>query len=293
MPGQVHAPMKPKSGYFRNQGLLLHYLEWGDQSDPTLILIHGFLDHAWTWEFFADALGGGFHIVALDCRGHGDSGWLRQGYYHFPDYIHDLYFLIRHLKKVRVTLVGHSMGGTICFLYAGAFPEDVSKLVLIEGTGPRGCNFDDAPARLARWIRDVEIRHSKPMTELQSLDEAADRLLQKNPRISREAAVRLVGKGTLPLQHAKRVWKFDPMHRTTSPQPFYTEQARAFFRRISSPTLLVRGVESSFSVSDEKERREAFCFATEIEIERSGHMIHVENPEDLATAVRRFAKEGA
>jgi pimeloyl-ACP methyl ester carboxylesterase len=284
-------PTEPRDGYFRSQGLLLHYLEWGRRSDPTLILIHGFLDHGWTWESFVNALGGGFHIVALDCRGHGDSAWLRQGYYHFPDYVHDLYFLIRHLKKVVVTLVGHSMGGTICFLYAGSFPENTQKLILIEGTGPPGSSFDDAPTRLVRWIHDLEIRQSKPLTDLNSLDEAATRLLQKNPRISKAAALRLAEKATRLLPNGRRVWKFDPMHRTTSPQPFYTGQAVAFFRRILCPTLLVRGKESSFFVSDGKERHEAFRLPTQVEIEDAGHMVHVDNPKRLAEVVRLFVEE--
>lgn len=285
--------MEPRDGYFRSQGLLLHYLEWGSRSDPTLILIHGFLDHAWTWEPFVDEFQENLHFVALDCRGHGDSGWLKQGYYHFPDYIYDLYFLIRHLRKVAVTLVGHSMGGTISSLYAGTFPEDVQRLILIEGTGPTGSSFADAPGRMARWINDIVARQSKPMTELSSLEEAAQRVLQKNPTIPMTTAIRLAEKATLPQPNGKRMWKFDPMHRTSSPQPFYSGQALAFFHRISCPTLLMRGRESSFFVPDADARRKSFRFATQVEIEGAGHMMHIDHSRVLADAVRAFLKEEA
>jgi pimeloyl-ACP methyl ester carboxylesterase len=185
------------------------------------------------------------------------------------------------------------MGGTICSLYAGSFPEDVERLVLIEGTGPSGSAFTDAPARMTRWICDVVARQSKPMTELTSLEEAAQRLLQRNPTIPMATAIRLAEKATLPQPNGRRVWKFDPMHRTCSPQPFYAEQAVAFFRRVSCPTLLIRGRESSFLVPDADTRRKSFRFATQVEIEGAGHMMHIDQPRALADAVRGFLGERA
>jgi pimeloyl-ACP methyl ester carboxylesterase len=45
------------------------------------------------------------------------------GYYHFPDYVFDLDSVIRALGVERFKLIGHSMGGTISFLYSGTFPK--------------------------------------------------------------------------------------------------------------------------------------------------------------------------
>ena len=93
-------------------------------------------------------------IVAPDCRGHGDSGWVGDGgYYHFPDYVLDLDSVIQALGVQSIKLIGHSMGGTISLLYTGAFPERVIKLALIEGVGPVGMNFADAPLRMAQLDR--------------------------------------------------------------------------------------------------------------------------------------------
>jgi pimeloyl-ACP methyl ester carboxylesterase len=105
-------------------GLPIHYLEWGTPDGEPLLLIHGFLDQARSWEplvsFLQQRTNPSLWIIAPDCRGHGDSGWIGAGgYYHFPDYVLDLDCVIQALRVSQFKLVGHSMGGTISFLYAG------------------------------------------------------------------------------------------------------------------------------------------------------------------------------
>ena len=75
-----------------------HLLEWGE-SGPVVLLLHGFLEHAHVWYRVAPRLAEeGFHVFALDWRGHGDSDWVGAGgYYHFADYVADLALLVREL----------------------------------------------------------------------------------------------------------------------------------------------------------------------------------------------------
>src|SRR5215467_6396773 len=92
-----------RDGAIEVGGLKIHYLEWGDPGGEPLLLIHGFLDHAHSWAPFVAALthktNVARRIIAPDCRGHGDSGWVGAGgYYHFPDYIRDLEALVEALK---------------------------------------------------------------------------------------------------------------------------------------------------------------------------------------------------
>jgi pimeloyl-ACP methyl ester carboxylesterase len=87
----------------------------------------------------------------------------------------------------------------------------------------------------------------------------------------------------------KWVWKFDPLHRTTAPQPFYTEQAVEFLRRIECPTLTIEGKESHQTKRTDKQKRfEAISNRRHIVIENAGHMVHQDNPEALALAVSEF-----
>jgi len=277
-------------------GLPLHCLEWGEPAGDPIVLVHGFLDMAHGWCSFVASLQSKSReprwIVAPDCRGHGDSGWVGPGgYYHFPDYVFDLDCVIRALGAERIKLMGHSMGGTIALLYAGAFPGRVSKLVLIEGVGPAGMNFPDAPARLATWISEVHQRGRNHFRQYTTVEAGARQLRQTNPRLTERAALDLAHAGMKQNAAGKWAWKFDPLHRTAAPQPFYTGQAVEFLRRITCPVLIVDGAESRQARRTDKQARyDAIPNCQRTTIARAGHMIHQDHPEQLADAVSAFVQ---
>ena len=285
---------EPRHKTVDSRGLAIHYLEWGDPAGEPIILVHGFLDQAHSWKIFVAELIAQTRrplwIIAPDCRGHGDSGWVGAGgYYHFPDYVFDLDCVIRNLGITRFCLVGHSMGGTISFLYAGAFPKRLANLVLIEGVGPLGMEFADAPLRMAGWIGELHDRGRNHFREYTSIEAGANQLQQTNPRLRKEFAIDLARAGMRQNDKGKWIWKFDPLHRTAAPQPFYTAQALAFFRRIECPVLIVDGHESRQNRrTDKQERYDAIRHHRMARIARAGHMVHQDNPEELAKTVANF-----
>jgi pimeloyl-ACP methyl ester carboxylesterase len=277
-------------------GLNIHYLEWGEPAGELIILVHGFLDHAHSWRpfvaFLQEKSKKPLWIVAPDSRGHGDSGWVGAGgYYHFPDYVFDLHCLIQNLGASRLALIGHSMGGSISFLYTGTFPQRVASLVLIEGMGPPGSLFSDAPPRMEKWISEVRGRGRNHFRQYPSIAAGARQLQQNNPRLNSEFAFELAQTGLRQNTSGKWVWKFDPLHRTTAPQPFYTEQAIEFLRRIKCPALTIEGKESHQTErTDKQERFEAISNRRHVVIENAGHMVHQDNPEALAQTVSEFLR---
>ena len=284
----------PRDRSIEVRGLKIHYLEWGERTAEPLVLIHGFLDHARSWQPLVAAMekisSKPTWIIAPDCRGHGDSDWVGAGgYYHFPDYLLDLETLIESLAVPKMTLIGHSMGGTISFLYTGTFPHKVNKLVLVEGMGPLPMAFSDAPPRMEKWLAEIKgLRHRK-MMEYATLEQAAERLRRKNPRLKPDLAVELARWGMKKTDGGKWVWKFDLLHRTQAPQPFYSGQAVEFFRRIQCPVLIVQGKESRQTARpDLQQRVEAIRYRSIATIEDSGHMIHHDNPDGLAKVIVRF-----
>jgi pimeloyl-ACP methyl ester carboxylesterase len=275
-------------------GLNINYLEWGKPACEPLVLVHGFLDHAHSWRPFVTSLRGKskqpLWIVAADCRGHGDSGWVGAGgYYHFPDYVLDLHCLIQNLGRLRFNLIGHSMGGTISFLYTGTFPDQVINVVLIEGVGPPGLNLSDAPPRMEKWISEVRERGRNHFRQYTTVEAGARQLQQTNPRLNSDFAFELARTGMRQNAAGKWVWKFDPLHRTTAPQPFYSEQAIEFLRRIECPVLTIEGKESHQTKRTDKHNRfEAISNRRHVVIENAGHMVHQDNPEALANVVAEF-----
>ena len=284
----------PRDKFIDVQGLSLHYLEWGERVDEPLILVHGFLDQAHSWSPFVAALQNRIKrplwIIAPDCRGHGDSGWVGAGgYYHFPDYVYDLDCVIQALGVKTIKLIGHSMGGTISLLYTGAFPRRVVHLVLIEGIGPPGMEFSDAPARMEKWIAEVRQRGRKHFRQYSSVEAGARQLQQTNPRLNSEAALHLARSGMKQSSNGKWAWKFDPLHRTTAPQPFYSAQAIEFLRRIACPVFIVDGAESHQILRrDKRQRLDQIKDRKQVVIEDAGHMVHQDNPQALAKAVAEF-----
>jgi pimeloyl-ACP methyl ester carboxylesterase len=285
---------EPRHKLVDSQGLAIHYLEWGEPAGEPIVLVHGFLDQADSWKYFVAELQRSCEqplwIIAPDCRGHGDSGWVGAGgYYHFPDYVFDLDCVIRAAGASRIQLIGHSMGGTVSFLYAGAFPKRVAKLALIEGVGPLGMSFSDAPVRMEKWIGELHERGRRHFREYATIDGGAGQLQQTNPRLTRERALELARAAMSQNQKGKWVWKFDPLHRTTSPQPFYTAQALEFLRRIECPVLIIEGQESRQTRrTDKQQRYDTLADHRRVVIDRAGHMVHQDNPAKLAEVVAAF-----
>jgi pimeloyl-ACP methyl ester carboxylesterase len=287
---------EPRDKFVDSQGLPIHCLEWGEPAGEPIVLVHGYLDIAQSWSPFVTSLqkelGESLWIIAPDCRGHGDSGRVGAGgYYYFPDYVLDLDRVVRARGATQFKLIGHSMGGTISFLYAGTFPKRVSRLVLIEGIGPPGMKFSDAPLRMEKWITEARERGRHHFREYTSVEAGASQLRQTNPRLNAPLAHDLARAGMKQNDRGKWVWKFDPLHRTAAPQPFYTEQAVEFFRRIECPVLIVEGKASRQTQRTDKQARyDAIRNHRRVVIDHAGHMVHQDNPVELAEAIVNFLK---
>jgi pimeloyl-ACP methyl ester carboxylesterase len=287
---------EPRDKFVDSQGLPIHCLEWGEPAGEPLVLVHGYLDIAQSWSPFVSSLqkelGKSLWIIAPDCRGHGDSGRVGAGgYYYFPDYVLDLDCVVRALGATQFKLIGHSMGGTISFLYTGTFPKRVSRLVLIEGIGPPGMKFSDAPLRMEKWITEVHERGRHHFREYTRVEAGVRQLRQTNPRLNVPLALDLARAGMKQNATGKWVWKFDPLHRTAAPQPFYTKQALEFFRRIECPVLIVEGKASRQTQRTDKQARyHAIRNHRRVVIDHAGHMVHQDNPVELAEAIVNFLK---
>ena len=283
----------PRDRLITANRLTQHLLEWGSEGRPVVLLLHGFLEHAHVWDWAAPRLAAaGYHVFALDWPGHGDSEWVGPGgYYHFADYAAVLAGVVRGLGGNAV-LVGHSMGGTAALIYAGTEPACVTAAVSIEGLGPPGMSPDMAPERYAQWLRDLEridIRHGRSL----SLEEATERVRARWPQFTDRIAAHIAEWGTRE-NNGKRFWKFDPLHQTTAPQPFYLAQAQAFWRRITCPVLYVDGGASAMHLpSAELAEHLALLRANRATIDGAGHHPHLERPEALADAVVQFLETGA
>jgi 3-oxoadipate enol-lactonase len=114
-------------------GLRLVYRAVGDPSAPPMVLLHGLGGDGSSWDEVAAAFADSYRVYALDLRGHGKSDY--PGVYSFELMRDDVLGLLNALGLDRVTLVAHSMGGTVAFLLAEDHPERIVRLV-VEDTPP-------------------------------------------------------------------------------------------------------------------------------------------------------------
>ena len=111
-------------------GLPLSYYEWHPGGEP-VVLLHGLADHGLVWASLGESLGEKYHVVALDLRGHGDSGKPETGYT-FANYSADLDGICNHFGWSKVHLLGHSWGAKIAAVWATQNPDKVKSLILAD-----------------------------------------------------------------------------------------------------------------------------------------------------------------
>jgi pimeloyl-ACP methyl ester carboxylesterase len=270
----------------RGNGLSLSVVEWeSEKPRATCLLLHGFMDAAATFDFVAPAIAAaGVRVVAPDLRGFGESDRVSGGgYYHFPDYLADVDALVReHISDGELYVVGHSMGGTVATLFAGSRPERIAKLAVLEGLGPPDSEHDLSPLRTRKWLEDLE---RAPKNVAMTEDDAMNRLATAHPRVPRDVLAT-----RLPLLASrdgdgKYTWRFDPLHRTTSPMPFFAKVYASFAARVPCPVLYVTGGPLGWRVPDEDARLAAFAHGRHVDIDEAGHMMHWTKPAELSRAL--------
>jgi pimeloyl-ACP methyl ester carboxylesterase len=283
----------PTSQFFVSQRLRLHYVDWGNAAAPPLVLVHGGRDHCRNWDWVAERLRGDWHVLAPDLRGHGDSQWLTGANYGMIDYVYDLAQLVHQQKLAPVTIIGHSLGGAISLAYTGIHPEHVAKVVAIEGLGPSPVMIAARARtriheRMTEWMGSMRALAGRTPRKYASIDDALARMQSENPRLTPEQARHLTVHGVNQNEDGTYSWKFDNYVRAFSPHSFNVEEARELWRRITCPTLLVRGMESWASNPLEDGRAGYFSNARVVNVEKAGHWVHHDQLEMFLALVTDF-----
>ena len=268
--------------------------EWGEPGARLLVCLHGWGDTGASFQFFVDALAAGaageWHVVAPDWRGFGDSGWNPAAYW-YPDYIADLHSLLgRYSPAEPVDILGHSMGGNVAGLYAGAFPERVRAFVNAEGFGLRDSDPADAPARYRTWIERGE--EDEAFSDYAGFDALAAKIRKRSPAMSAEQA-KFVAECWAVEQDGRVRLKADPRHRLPNAVLYRRAEAEACWRQVTAPVLMVAGETSTFRTGGHPHDGEfdfelPFPDSRTVILPGCGHMLHFEAPGALADVTRDF-----
>lgn len=290
------AEIGPTSHIYISSRLRLHYVDWGNADAPTLILVHGGLDHCRNWDWVARHLCKDWHVLAPDLRGHGDSEWVNDGRYTMDAFTADLAQLVYQKGGAEVALVGHSLGGAIVARYAAIYPERVRKLVVIEGLGlsPEAQAKRDAIPLAERMRENHERRRAaagRVPRHYATLDDALARMRQENPNLSAAQTLHLTTHGVNQNEDGSYSWKFDNYARIEGALDLPQEEMYQMWGRIRCPTLLLYGADSWASNPERDGRAAHFHNARVVEYARAGHWLHHDRFDDFAADVAAFLSE--
>lgn len=283
----------PTSHFFTSLRTRLHYLDWGNRSAPTLILVHGGFDHARSWDWTARALSRDYHVVAVDLRGHGDSAWSSEGSYDMAGMVYDLAQLVDQFGRDPVILVGHSLGGSIVLRYAGLFPDKVARLVAIEGLGLAPERLKEKsdqtiPEAWREWIANRRQDAKRTARRYSTLEAAVARMRERNDHLSAEQALHLTAHGVNRNEDGSYSWKFDPYLHNMLPHGVLDAELPQFWRQITCPVLLCLGLDSWASNPVTDGRAAHFQDARLVEFADAGHWLHHDQFERFIAELRAF-----
>ena len=293
--------VEPRGSFVELDRTRLRVWEWGDPSDPSVIFVHGAYDHGRMWDGFAPRVADlGYHCVAIDIRGHGDSGRLSSGAMWGAAAL-DLACLARELGPP-VGIVGHSFGAGQAMYASGVFPELFRWVVNLDGMGnpENDGGFDawDIVEGATQSLDNAERFLSRPERTYATSEEMVDRRAGINVRLPREWVEHLVEHGARPAggDGGGYVWKFDPMFRVGFPGGEWSpEHGMAENAMVTRPLLVLSGGEtdtwSELTVEDIEKRIAPMADVRHEIIPGAGHYIHIEQPDTVLDAVRKFLAE--
>ncbi len=267
---------RPASRHFRSGSLRLHYVDWGGDGAP-IVLVHGGSAHAHWWDFVAPDLATGFHPYALDLRGHGESDWSPQGAYRLEDHVSDLEAMFAAARIELPVLVGHSLGSFVAIHYAVAHPRGLAALVMVDGRASYGKSS-------ARQIQLLRMLPAPKHTELEQAV-AKFRPLPKEVAADPEVLAHVARLGFREQRPGAWTAKFDRM----AFSGLHAFDLRDRLGELEFPVLFVRGEKSQMLSPAAAAKLALACRAgATVEIPGAHHHVLLDRPAALAREIRRF-----
>jgi pimeloyl-ACP methyl ester carboxylesterase len=215
----------------------------------------------------------GFHVVALDQRGHGDSDWDPELRYTDDRYAADARALAQHLRLAPFTLVGHSMGGSVAYTYASRYPTDLKRLVI----------EDSAPMPPGRTIPE-------PRNDFASRAEVEEYVRGSNPNLPEEAVPHRVDLYYKEKPDGTWAYRADVIGVRRGRRGQDPDEAWTHVRAIQCPTLVIRaGAEPPLVSQETAERLTRENPRIEVvTVPDAGHNIHFAHFDEFMPILRQF-----
>jgi pimeloyl-ACP methyl ester carboxylesterase len=264
-----------------SDGLVLAASAFGEPSGAPVLLLHGGGQTRHAWDATARALAAhGAYAVALDLRGHGESGWSPEGRYAVDAFVEDVEAVARSFATPPA-IVGASLGGALALIVASRAAVPVRAIVLVDmalRAEDRGIE------RILAFMRGGEDGFA-------SLDEAADAVAAYQPHRERPKRLDGLKKNLRRRDDGRWYWHWDPLmlERLNVRQARASGVLQRAAESLHVPVLLIRGGQSDV-VSEEiaREFLEAVPHASYVDVTGARHMIAGDENDAFTTAIQDF-----
>lgn len=237
----------------------------------TIVLLHGFCGSSAYWEQIVPKLSERYRVIVPDGRGHGRSAAPSDAVYTMELYADDMAEMLRALKINKAIILGHSLGGYITLAFAERFPEMLAAFGLIHSMALE----DSETAKLGR---------DKAVMSLQQ-DGVASFVDVLVPKLFAAGAAAEAG-----IRRAKEIGYGTSLHgaQATARGMKARPDRVSVVKQSELPVLLVAGTNDAI-VAPAQTFTAAGQTSVTIELSGAGHMSMLEQPEELAVVIDRFA----
>ena len=261
---------------------------YGPEDGKPVLALHGWLDNSMTFDLIAPQLQG-LRIVAIDMAGHGHSGHRAPGAgYQLWDYALDALMAAQQLGWGKFSLLGHSLGGIISVLIAGAVPEKVERVALIDGLVPETGEANKSPQKLGEALLAHIDLAAKNKTIYETIEQAVQVRMRGFMPVSKLASELLAERGLSPVAGGY-CWSTDSRLTLPSPLRLTRAHAAAFVYAVECPMKLILAEDGILSKEPDFLK---FISTFPLDVQRlpGGHHLHLDD-EQGAQAVAQCVQE--
>ena len=291
----------PADEYTRYGGLRMHIRNWGGPALDTarpVVLLHGLASTCRIWDFVAPILARDFAVIAVDQRGHGDSGKPEKGY-DFASVSGDVAAMLEGRGIRRPVLVGHSWGADVALELAVARPELLQGIVFVDGgtiePSARYATLDEALVQMAppdfRGVTPAQFLErvrsgGQWATLIGQHGPAAEEIILANFETRDDGTLRAKLSRDNHLRIIRALWEHHPPQLYPQvPCPVLMMPAR----QLSNPDAASRAVVRSEAIAVAEQR---LSRSKTVWMEDSIHDVPVQRPELVAATIREHILAG-
>jgi esterase len=273
-----------RDGFVDAGALKLHYLDWGTEGKQPLLMLHGGMQTAHSWDVTALGMKRDCHAVAMDLRGHGDSDWSDEGDYSYTTHSADIGKIAAHLGWEKFVLIGMSLGGLGAMHFASEHSDQLDALVIVD-VGP-----ELNPSGVGKIVD-----FTGGAGEMDSIDDFIERAVKFNTKRTAEQLRYSLTHNLKQLPNGKWTWKYDRRvsprgaHEVSAAAPTYFQEMWESLKRIACPTLVVRGGDSNvFREETGRKMVDVLPNGRFVTVPDAGHSVAQDNPAGFLEVLRPF-----